>query len=493
MKAGIAAIEKQTEEEVRRPEEPAARVRPLRRARLDAGHDGHHPQPRAQRPDRRSARQEDRQPALRLGLLPPLRADVRRRRARRAEAAGRGSRAVRDGHRDAQARALSPGHRGHEAHRRGSEGARRPLQGAREGARRQELSGFAVGSADGRRRRRVRLLDERPRHRLSPQVQHPDRVGHRRQRAGDGLRQHRRAVRFRRRVHAQPGQRREGVLRRVPDQRAGRGRRRRRAHAGAGCRAEEADAEGVQRAGAHPPDARAALQGRAGLRVHHRRRRRLHAADAQRQAHGDGGAQVLDRHAQGEADRLEDGGDAQSGRPARTAAGAGVRHRGSGQGEGHRDRPARRSRRRLRTDLSERRSRGDRSREGREGPPRARRDVARGSARHDRRRRHPHRARRRVVARRARGAPDGQGLRLRRGRRGSGLPGTHGDGGRPDVQGRRLDVDRRHGRQGLRRQGQDRAVGNRRRSHRRRRGREEDREVQELPAADEVVRRRRRA
>ena len=60
---------------------------------------------------------------------------------------------------------------------------------------------------------------------------------------------------------------------------------------------------------------------------------------------------------------------------------------------------------------------------------------------------------------------------------------------RPDVQGRRLDVDRRHGRQGLRRPGQDGAVGDRRRSDRRRRGREEDREVQELPAADEVVRR----
>ena len=137
---------------------------------------------------------------------------------------------------------------------------------------------------------------------------------------------------FGRGVHAQPGQRREGVLRRVPDQRAGRGRRRRRAHAGAGGRAEEADAEGVQGAGAHPPDARAALQGRAGLRVHHRGRRRLHAADAQRQAHGDGGAQVLDRHGQGEADRLEDGGDAQSGRPARAAAGAGVRRRRGRQG-----------------------------------------------------------------------------------------------------------------------------------------------------------------
>ena len=48
---------------------------------------------------------------------------------------------------------------------------------------------------------------------------------------------------------------------------------------------EEADAEGLRRARAHPPDAREALQGRAGLRVHDRGRRRLHAADAQRQAH----------------------------------------------------------------------------------------------------------------------------------------------------------------------------------------------------------------
>ncbi len=178
----------------------------------------------------------------------------------------------------------------------------------------------------GADRRRVRLLDERPRHRLSPQVQHPDRVGHRRQRAGDGLRQHRRQLGFGCRVHAQSGERREGVLRRVPDQRAGRGCRRRRAHAGAGGRAEEADAEGVPGTRAHSPDAGTPLQGRAGLRVHDRRRRRLHAADAERQAHRHGGAEVLDRHAEGEADRLEDGGHAQSGRSARTAAGAGVRH-----------------------------------------------------------------------------------------------------------------------------------------------------------------------
>ena len=285
-------------------------------------------------------------------------------------------------------------------------------------------------------------------------------------------------LRLGRRVHAQPGERRQGVLRRVPDQRAGRGRRRRRAHAGAGRRAEEADAEGVRRARAHPPDAREALQGRPGLRVHDRGRRRLHAADAQRQAHRDGGAEVLDRHAEGEADRLEDGDHAQPGRSARAAARAGVRHRGSRQGQGDRDRPAGRSRRGLRADLSQRRTRRRCRRQGREGAARPRRNVAGRSARHDRGRRHPDRARRRVVTRGARRPADGQGLRLRRrGGRGR-LPGAHRDGRRPDVQGRRLDVDRRDGRQGLRRTGQDRAVGDRRRPDQRRRSGQEDGEVQ---------------
>ncbi len=90
-----------------------------------------------------------------------------------------------------EARALPRRHRGHEADGRGPARAGVPFQGAGQGTRRQELPGLAVGPADGRRGRRLRLVDERPRHRLPPQVQHPDRVGHRRQRPGDGLRQHR--------------------------------------------------------------------------------------------------------------------------------------------------------------------------------------------------------------------------------------------------------------------------------------------------------------
>ena len=67
---------------VRRAEEPAARLLPLRRPRLHAGHDGHRPQHRPQRGPPRRPHRQDRQRALRLGQLPPLRPDVRRRRPR---------------------------------------------------------------------------------------------------------------------------------------------------------------------------------------------------------------------------------------------------------------------------------------------------------------------------------------------------------------------------------------------------------------------------
>ncbi len=474
-------------QEVRRREEPAPGLGPLRRARLDAGHDGHDSEPWLERSDGRGAVPQDQQPALCLGLLSTLRPDVRRRGAGRAEAAGRGPRAVRDGDRRAEARAPPRRHRGHEADGGGSARAGRPVQGAHQGAGRQELPGVALGPADGRRGRRVRLVDERPRHRLPPQIQHPDRVGHRRQRAGDGVRQHRRRLRLRRRLHAQPGQWRQGVLRRVPDQRAGRRRGGRRADAGTGGGAEEADAGRLQGAGADPADARTPLQGRAGLRVHDRGPRRLHAADAQRQAHGDGGVEVLDGHGQGEADRLEDRGDAQPGRPARAAAGARVRRRRVGRGVADCDRAARGSRRRLRPDLPERGPRGDGGREGPARAARSGRDLTGRSARHDCRRRHPHGPRRRVLARGAGGPADGQGLRLRRRRSRGGLRRAAGQRQRPDLQGRRLDVDRRHRRQGLRRRAQDRPVRDHRRPGAQQRGGAGHREVPPLPAADEVV------
>ena len=64
----------------RRRREPAARLGPQRRQVLDAGDDGHGPQPGPERPQRRGPRRAHRQPALRLRLVPALHPDVRRRR-----------------------------------------------------------------------------------------------------------------------------------------------------------------------------------------------------------------------------------------------------------------------------------------------------------------------------------------------------------------------------------------------------------------------------
>ncbi len=69
-----------------------------------------------------------------------------------------------------------------------------------------------------------------PRHRIPPHERHPRLLGHRRQRAVHGLRQHGRRLRHRRGLHPQPRHRREEAHGRVPDQRPGRGRGGRRAH-----------------------------------------------------------------------------------------------------------------------------------------------------------------------------------------------------------------------------------------------------------------------
>ena len=79
----------------RRPDRPAARQRALGRQVLDAGDDGHRPQPRAQRQEREGPRRGHRRRTLRLRLLPPVHRDVRAHRARhrrrtlRAPARGR--------------------------------------------------------------------------------------------------------------------------------------------------------------------------------------------------------------------------------------------------------------------------------------------------------------------------------------------------------------------------------------------------------------------
>ena len=74
----------------RRRRRSAARVGALGCAVLDARDDGHGPQPRAQRRVGEGPREADEQRALRVRLVPPLRADVRQDRARRPRRPVRG-------------------------------------------------------------------------------------------------------------------------------------------------------------------------------------------------------------------------------------------------------------------------------------------------------------------------------------------------------------------------------------------------------------------
>ena len=60
---------------------------------------------------------------------------------------------------------------------------------SRDGCRRSRLPGRSPRAADPRHPRRVRLMDGRARRRLPPHPRDPRRLGHRRQRAADGLRQ----------------------------------------------------------------------------------------------------------------------------------------------------------------------------------------------------------------------------------------------------------------------------------------------------------------
>ena len=206
---------------------PAARLGALRRARLDAGHDGHGAEPRPQRRDRRGARASRRR-ALRLRLATgassrctatscsACRTSASRHRLETLKA----SRSARPRHRSSTP---TPGASWSREYLRIVEeetGKPFPQDPAR--------------AALGRDRRGLPLLERRTRAITYRKLNGiPDELGHRRQRAGDGVRQHGRRLRHRRRLHARPVDRREHLLRRVPDERAGRGRRRRHPHAAA--------------------------------------------------------------------------------------------------------------------------------------------------------------------------------------------------------------------------------------------------------------------
>ena len=213
----------------RRPEQPAAGLRPLRRGVLHAGHDGHRPQPGPERRDRRGAGPGHRQPALRLRLLPPLHPHVRRRghgggpagcsrtrsRPRRPRWAPRSTPTS-----PPTTCATSPC-------------ASRRSCGENAG---EQFPADPAEAAPPGHRGRVQELGQPSRQGLPPHPGHPRRSGHRRQRADHGVRQQGRDLRHRRGLHPRPLHRRELLLRRVPHERPGRGRGGRRARTRGRCR-----------------------------------------------------------------------------------------------------------------------------------------------------------------------------------------------------------------------------------------------------------------
>ena len=115
----LARLEEQAGKRLGDPDDPLLVSVRSRRARVDARDARHGPQPRPQRRVGRGPARDDRERALRLGLLPPLRADVRQRlprHPRRALSRTRSRRSKDEAGRDAR----------HRARRRRPAGAHRP-------------------------------------------------------------------------------------------------------------------------------------------------------------------------------------------------------------------------------------------------------------------------------------------------------------------------------------------------------------------------------
>ncbi len=173
--------------------------------------------------------------------------------------------------------------------RRGPDRARRDVQAAHRRAHRPRVPAGPARADGPGRPGGLRLLEHRAGGALPPPGADPRRPRHGRQHLLDGVRQRRRRLRHRRRLHPRPGVRRAGHLRRLPAERAGRGRGRRHPQHRAAGRPREDRQDVVRRAAGHHADARGALPRPVRHRVHHRARQALDAADPGRQAHRGGG------------------------------------------------------------------------------------------------------------------------------------------------------------------------------------------------------------
>ncbi len=295
----------------------AAGERALRRQVLHARHDEHHPQSGLERQNRRGPGQKERQSALRLRLLSPLHPDVRRSGARHRHAQVRSHlrRAQEEG--EGQARYRPVGRRPEGHHRRLSE--------AGEERERQAVSAGPARAARHVARRGVPFLVGQERGHLPAHGKDSRRNRHRRQRASHGVRQSGRDFGHRRRFHAQSGHRREGLLGRVPDERARRRRGGGHSHAAAHLGSGSRHARRLSPASRYHQQPRKALSRHAGFRVHHRERQAVYAANAQWQAHRRGGIARRGGNGEGRFDRQEGSGVARGAAAAGSIAASAVR------------------------------------------------------------------------------------------------------------------------------------------------------------------------
>ena len=259
---------------LRRPGQPAARQRPLRRQVLDARDDGHGPQPGPQRSRRshglikltgneRFGWDAYRRFIQMFGRIVMEVSGERFDHALEATKAAHGAKQDTD----LDAAALQDARHGVQGDRQGRHRAatspRTPTSSSTSRSRPSSRRGSASAPRDYRKNQNI-----------------PRRPGHGRQRRDDGLRQHGRRLRHGRGVHPRPEHRREGPVRRVPDQRPGRGRRGRHPDRPQDRPDADRDARGLRRVPAHRPAARGALPRRPGPRVHDRARPAVHAPDA---------------------------------------------------------------------------------------------------------------------------------------------------------------------------------------------------------------------
>ena len=222
--AALARARGEDGQAARRRRRPAARLGALGRAVLDAGDDGHRPQPRAQRRvGRRASRKQTDNERFAydsyrrfVQMFGKIVLDVAGDEFEDAlERAARGARR-RDRPRALGRRPQGPG-RHVQGDRAGRGGHRVPRTTRTSSSATRSKPCSSRGTASAR-------VDYRR------DGEDPRRPRHRGQRADDGVRQQGRRLRHRRRVHPQPGDRRERAVRRLPHERAGRRRRRRHPH-----------------------------------------------------------------------------------------------------------------------------------------------------------------------------------------------------------------------------------------------------------------------